>query len=140
MTKLCSQNWPLWRRNLSFFSLLYMVALVGVSKTMFVTINSDIAMHNGVSYTAAVALSAVPLIVSSLTGMLSTIVAKIYGKRPVYLASTISMFIGSMWGMYVMNSYSQNMASRVFQGVGWGSFDTLVLGSLQDTFFVGQAR
>ncbi|KAH6659320.1 major facilitator superfamily domain-containing protein [Truncatella angustata] len=128
-------NWPLWRRNLSFFSLLYMVSIVGVSRTMFVTVNSDIAMNNGVSYTAAVSLTAVPLMVSAVSGLMSNVGARVYGKRPIYLASTISMFVGSMWGMYVMNSFSQNMASRVFQGIGWGAFDTLVLGSLQDTFF-----
>ncbi|KAM0810333.1 putative Major facilitator superfamily (MFS) profile domain-containing protein [Seiridium cardinale] len=128
-------NWPLWRRNLSFFALLHMVALVGVMKTMFFTVNSDIALTNGVSYTATVALTAVPLMISALTGMMSVVVAKIHGKRPVYLTSTVMMFVGAMWGMYVMNSFSQNMASRVFQGIGWGAFDTLVLGSLQDTFF-----
>lgn len=126
----------MWRKNLNFYALLHMVALVGVAKTMFVTVHSDVALANGVSYTAAVALTGVPLCVSALTGMLSLVVAKVYGKRPIYLASTLFMFIGTMWGMYVMNSFSQNMASRVFQGIGWGAFDTLVLGSLQDTFFV----
>lgn len=126
----------MWRKNLNFYALLHMVALVGVAKTMFITVHSDVALANGVSYTAAVALTGVPLCVSALTGMLSLVVAKVYGKRPIYLASTLFMFIGTMWGMYVMNSFSQNMASRVFQGIGWGAFDTLVLGSLQDTFFV----
>ncbi|ETS83502.1 hypothetical protein PFICI_05378 [Pestalotiopsis fici W106-1] len=128
-------NWPLWRKNLNFYALLHMVALVGVSKTMFVTVHSEVALSNGVSYTAAVALTGVPLCVSALSGMLSLVIAKVFGKRPIYLASTLFMFIGTMWGMYVMNSFSQNMASRVFQGLGWGAFDTLVLGSLQDTFF-----
>ena len=103
---------------------------------MFVTVHSDVALSNGVSYTAAVALTGVPLCVSALAGMLSLVIAKVYGKRPIYLASTFFMFVGAMWGMYVMNSFSQNMASRVFKGIGWGAFDTLVLGSLQDTFFV----
>ncbi|KAH8198847.1 hypothetical protein TruAng_007015 [Truncatella angustata] len=85
-------NWPLWRRNLSFFSLLYMVSIVGVSRTMFVTVNSDIAMNNGVSYTAAVSLTAVPLMVSAVSGLMSNVGARVYGKRPIYLASTISMF------------------------------------------------
>lgn len=116
-----------------------MIALVGVSKTMFVPVHSDIALNNGVSYTAAVSLTAVPLMVSALSGMTSVVVAKVYGKRPIYLISTVFMFVGAMWGMYVMNSFSQNMASRVFQGLGWGAFDSLVLGSLQDTYFVSRS-
>ncbi|KAI4601040.1 hypothetical protein KJ359_012227 [Pestalotiopsis sp. 9143b] len=83
--------------NLNFYALLHMVALVGVAKTMFVTVHSDVALANGVSYTAAVALTGVPLCVSALTGMLSLVVAKVYGKRPIYLASTLFMFIGTMW-------------------------------------------
>ncbi|KAI1843881.1 hypothetical protein JX265_003777 [Neoarthrinium moseri] len=128
-------NWPTWRKNLNFFSLIYMVSLVGVMKTIYISVNSNIAMRNGVSYTAAVALTAVPLMVSSLTGMASQVVSKVVGKRPVYLVSTSFMFVGVMWGMSVLDSYGQNMAARVFQGLGWGAFDTLVLGSLQDTFF-----
>lgn len=113
-----------------------MTALVGVMKTIFISVNSVITMKNGKSYTTVVALTAVPLMVSALTGMASLILARIWGKRPVYLASMVSIFIGVTWSIYVTDSYSQNMAARVFQGLGWGAFDTLVLGSLQDTFFV----
>lgn len=113
-----------------------MTALVGVMKTIFISVNSVITMKNGKSYTTVVALTAVPLMVSALTGMASLILARIWGKRPVYLGSMVSIFIGVTWSIYVTDSYSQNMAARVFQGLGWGAFDTLVLGSLQDTFFV----
>ena len=47
------------------------------------------------------------------------------------------MFIGAVWNTNVERSYGQCMAARVFQGLGWGAFDTLVLGSIQDTYFVG---
>jgi MFS family permease len=130
------QNWPSWRKNLNFYALVYMSALVGVMKTIFISVNSVVSMTNGKSYTAVVALTAVPLMVSALTGMGSLVVGRIWGKRPVYLGSMVLIFIGVTWSMYVTDSYSQNMAARVFQGLGWGAFDTLVLGSLQDTFFV----
>ncbi|ORY58121.1 major facilitator superfamily domain-containing protein [Pseudomassariella vexata] len=128
-------NWPMWRKNLNFVALLYMVALVGVMKTIFISVNSTIAVTNNVSYTAVAALTAVPLMVSALAGVMSSIFAKVYGKRPMYLASTTLIFIGAVWNTSVMSSFGQNMAARVFQGLGWGAFDTLVLASLQDTFF-----
>jgi hypothetical protein len=132
----CTQNWPTWRKNLNFVALLYMVALVGVMKTIFISVNSAVSTANGRSYTDIVALTAAPLMVSAVTGMASVVGAKICGKRPIYLASTAAIFVGVLWSMYVTESYSQNMAARVFQGLGWGAFDTLVLGSLQETFFV----
>ena len=112
------------------------VALVGVMKTVFISVNSSLAVNYSVSYTAVVALTGVPLIVSAFTGLVSLTAARIWGRRPVYLASMVSIFVGSMWNMRVVNSYAQCMAARVFQGLGWGSFDTLVLGSIHETFFV----
>ncbi|KAK8079633.1 hypothetical protein PG997_007451 [Apiospora hydei] len=128
-------NWPMWRKNLNFLVLAYMTALIGVMKTIFVSVNGPIAIRNSVSYTAVVSLTGVPLMVSALSGTLSLLVAKLYGKRPVYLVSTAFVWIGVIWGSQVVDSFGQNMASRVFQGIGWGAFETLVLGSLQDTFF-----
>ena len=105
-------------------------------KSVFVSVNSSLAINYSVSYTAVTALTGVPLIVSAFTGLASLTAARIFGRRPVYLISMVSIFIGAMWNMRVAESYSQCMAARVFQGIGWGAFDTLVLGSIHETFFV----
>ncbi|KAI1339476.1 hypothetical protein F5Y15DRAFT_415880 [Xylariaceae sp. FL0016] len=128
-------NWAMWKKELNFYSLLLMVALVGVMKTAFISVNSFIATEDNVSYTSAVALTAVPLMLSAVTGMLSAIVARIWGKRPVYLVSTLFIFIGAAVDTMARSRFGQNMAGRVFQGLGWGAFDTLVLGSIQDMYF-----
>ena len=130
------QNWPLWRKELNFWSLLLMVAMTGVMKTIFVTTNAQIAEGYGVSYTSATALTGVPLIISAVTGFASVVAARICGKRPVYLASSLLVFIGAVWNTNAASSYAQCMAARVFQGLGWGAFDVLVPGSIQDTYFV----
>lgn len=105
-------------------------------KTALISVHNVIAVEEGVDYTDAVALTAVPLIVSAVAGMTSTIIARIWGKRPVYLVSMVVMFIGSAWNINTRGEFAQNMAARIFQGLGWGAFDTLVLGSILDTFFV----
>ncbi|OTA95486.1 hypothetical protein M434DRAFT_69364 [Hypoxylon sp. CO27-5] len=128
-------NWPAWKKNLNLGALLLMVALVGVMKTAYISVNSVIAIEEGVSYTAAVALTAVPLMMSAVTGLASLIISRICGKRPVYLVSMVMIFIGMVWNTNVRGSLAQNMAARIFQGLGWGAFDTLVLGSIQDTYF-----
>ncbi len=126
----------MWKKELNFGSLLMVAALVGVMKTAFVSVNSQLAMSYSVSYTAVAALTGVPLMLSAFTGLASMVAARLCGKRPVYLAAMALLFIGSMWDMRVADSYAQCMAARVFQGLGWGAFDTLVAGSIQDTFFV----
>lgn len=117
-----------------------MTAMVGVLKTIFVAVNGPMSVNYGVSYTAAVALTAVPLMLSAITGLASLVVSRIYGKRPVYLASTALLWFGTVWSAGVGDSYGQNMAARVFQGLGWGAFESLVLGSFQDTFFVSSGQ
>ncbi|KAH9908462.1 major facilitator superfamily transporter [Xylariomycetidae sp. FL2044] len=128
-------NWPAWRKHLNFVSLLSMVGLVGAMKTAFISVNSPVAVEEGVSYTAAVGLTAAPLMVSALTGLISTTVAKIWGKRPVYLVSAVLMFIGVLWNIFIGADLAPHMAARIFQGLGWGAFDSLVLGSIHDTYF-----
>lgn len=128
-------NWPLWKKNLNFLALLYMVTMVGLSKLAFVSVNTTIATTQEVSYTHVMALTAIPLMLSSVTGFLSMIVARVFGKRPIYLVSAIAIYIGCLWSISGGEKYGQTLASRVFQGLGWGAFDTLVLASVQDTYF-----
>lgn len=128
-------NWPLWKKNLNLTVLLSMVAVVGAMKTALVSVHKVLAVDEGVDYTVAVALTAVPLMVSALAGMVGTVLARVWGKRPVYLVSAMMMFIGSAWNIDTGGAFAQEMAARVFQGLGWGAFDTLVLGSILDIFF-----
>ncbi|OIW28669.1 MFS general substrate transporter [Coniochaeta ligniaria NRRL 30616] len=128
-------NWPQWRKELNLGALLLMVSMSGVMKTVFVSVNHLLAEGYDVSYTAAAALTGVPLILSAATGFAALIASRIWGKRPLYLASLLLIFIGAAWNTNVASSYGQCMAARVFQGLGWGAFDTLVMGSIHDTYF-----
>ena len=129
-------NWPRWRKDLNLVSLLIVVGLIGGMKTAFVTTNGVMTTDFRVSYTAVAALTAVPLMLSSFTGFLCLIASKMVGKRPLYLGSFLFIFIGSIWNMTTHDSYLGCMGARVFQGLGWGAFDTMVIGSIQDTYFV----
>lgn len=133
------QNWPRWRKESSFFALLLVVALNGVMKTAFISVNAEAANGHRVSYIAAAALTGVPLILSAFTGLISLVTSRICGKRPIYLISLSLVFIGTIWNTSVRTSYSQCLAARVFQGLGWGAFDTLVHSSIYDMFFVSPA-
>jgi hypothetical protein len=128
-------NWPQWRKELNYVSLLFIVGLINGMKTVFVTIDPTALGLFNTSPSAIVALTAVPLILSAFTGHSSLIASKICGKRPIYMVSFLFMFIGSIWNMTTHTSYSATMSARVFQGIGWGAFDTLVLGSIHDTFY-----
>lgn len=113
-----------------------MVGLVGGMKTAFITTSAPMAISYDASYTAVAGLTAAPLILSAFTGFSSSILARIFGKRPLYLAATLLLLVGCIWNITASKSYASCMGARLVQGLGWGVFDTLVMGSIQDTYFV----
>ncbi|KAF3766971.1 MFS general substrate transporter [Cryphonectria parasitica EP155] len=128
-------NWQTWRKELSLYALLVTVALSSVMKTALISVNDILAQELGTSYVAVTALTGLPLILSSGTGLASLVASKIWGRRPVYLVSMILIFIGLVWNSKITSSYGQFMAARVFQGLGWGAFDTVVVTSITDIYF-----
>ncbi|KAM0321799.1 hypothetical protein ACHAQA_009896 [Verticillium albo-atrum] len=135
--ELDAKNWPLWKKDLNLFALLTTVSLVGAMKTAFVPVAAKLAIQFQVSHTAIASLTAVPFIFASITGLASVTASKLWGKRPVYLLSMVFLFIGSLWNMRA-TSYGTTLGARIFQGIGWGAFDTLVLSSIHDTYFEHQ--
>ncbi|KAH0526611.1 hypothetical protein TsFJ059_009912 [Trichoderma semiorbis] len=128
-------NWPQWKKELNLASLLFMASLIGAMKTALVAVNDVVATRYQVSYTWVAALTAAPLMVSAITGFLSSMAAKLVGKRPVYLVSSAFVFAGCIWNMTADSSYGSCMGARVMQGLGWGAFDTLLMETIQDTFY-----
>lgn len=130
------QNWQTWRKELSLCALLVTVAMCNVMKTALFSVNSVLDQRLDVSYVAAAALTGVPLMLSAITGLASSMASKLWGRRPVYLASMVLIFVGLVWNAKITNSYGQFMTARIFQGLGWGAFDTMVVGSIMDIYFV----
>ncbi|KAE8441569.1 hypothetical protein EG329_004688 [Mollisiaceae sp. DMI_Dod_QoI] len=129
-------NWTRGRKELAFASLMLATAMIGSLKTMFVTVNAVVATELNVSYTGAAALTGVPLIIGAFAGIKSRVLSESIGKRGIYLLSSITMLLAAVWNMHVTSSYAEFMISRIFQGLGWGSFEALVAGSITDLFFV----
>lgn len=117
-----------------------MASLIGAMKTALVAVNEVVATRYQVSYTWVTALTAAPLMVSAIAGFVSSIAAKLVGKRPVYLVSSAFVFAGCIWNMTADSSYGSCMGARVMQGLGWGAFDTLLMETIQDTFYVSHAK
>ncbi|RDA95069.1 hypothetical protein CP533_2110 [Ophiocordyceps camponoti-saundersi (nom. inval.)] len=122
-------NWPLWRKHLNLASLLVSVVLVGGMKTAMLPTTA----HKHLS------LTSVPLALAAVSGVASCVAANRVGKRPLYLASALVALIGCVWSAAAGDNdhgFASSMGARVLQGLGWGAFDTLLLGSIQDTYFV----
>ncbi|KAH7314313.1 major facilitator superfamily domain-containing protein [Rhexocercosporidium sp. MPI-PUGE-AT-0058] len=129
-------NWPKWRKELAFGSLMLGAAVIGILKTLLVTVNSVIASELSVDYMSATALTGAPIMFGAFAGLKSQMISHSFGKRGIYLGSSLLMLIGALWNMHVYDSYAQFMVARIFQGIGWGMFEALISSSIADMFFV----
>lgn len=116
-----------------------MVGLCNGMKTALLPTNAVVASHLKIAYPTVAFLTAAPLLLSVFSGLLSSILARLCGKRPLYLGGTMVTLIGCIWNVTAFDDYASCLGARLFQGLGWGIFDTLVLSSIQDTYFVSGA-
>lgn len=61
--------------------------------------------------------------------------AKIIGRRPIYIAAILIMFATSVWGA-VTTTYPSFLASRVIAGIGMAPYEILVQCTIGDMYFV----
>lgn len=58
-----------------------------------------------------------------------------YGKRPIYLITTIGMMVACFWAA-AAKSFASLVAARVLSGLCMGPFEALVPASIGDVWFV----
>lgn len=61
--------------------------------------------------------------------------AKIIGRRPVYLLAIVIMFVTSIWGAAV-KEYNSFLGSRIVAGIGMAPYEVLVQCTIGDMYFV----
>ncbi|THG97134.1 hypothetical protein EW145_g7668, partial [Phellinidium pouzarii] len=107
-------NWPQWQKHTVFFGPLVSADLVAMAAEF----------DRSVQATSRALGSALVLALAIATVIWSVISLKL-GKRPVFLASTILMFAGSMITSFT-SSYNMLLGSRILQGVGEAVLEFLV--------------
>jgi MFS family permease len=61
--------------------------------------------------------------------------AKMYGKRPIYILAIVIMLVGSIWGA-ATTKYNSFLASRIISGFGMAPYEVLVQCTIGDLYFV----
>lgn len=128
-------NWPIYKKELTFASLMLATSVVGISKTIYVSTNSVIATQFNTSYMGAASFTGLPFIFAAFSGVGASILTTVIGKRSIYVVGGILMLVGALWNMHAQG-FAQFMVSRLFQGIGWGMTEALMMDSIRDIFFV----
>jgi MFS family permease len=85
--------------------------------------------------TAIAQLSGYMLLCTGAVGPFVSAIGRKYGKRPVYVASSIFGMIGILISESA-SGYSTLLAGRILQGVGIAAYEALVIATIGDLFFV----
>jgi len=129
------QNWPLWKKNLTYFAICFNVLLGAVLSPVLSTCGAQIVEEFKISFNQFALLSGWSLLTSGCAAWLAQASARVWGKRPVYIFSTILLFVTTIWTSRV-TSYGSFVAARAIEGLGNGPFESIVLSSVGDLYFV----
>jgi MFS family permease len=131
-------NWPQWRKEFSAMVLLYGAMLNAATNGPL--LNSSIvviATELNESITNIAVLGGYNLLAAGCIGPFVCAFSRKWGKRPVFLWSTIMMIIGTAVGQ-AAKDYKTLLAGRVIQGFSTSAFESLIVAAVGDIYFVHQ--
>ena len=97
---------------------------------------ADIAEELDISILKVETLNSYQFLAVGAACAIAAICSRIFGKRPVYLISAVIEFAAAIWNA-TGTSYSSLLGSRILYGLGVGAFESLVLATIGDLYYVG---
>ena len=96
-----------------------------------------IAGEFGVQLGDITVISGYQLLVAGASGPFASACSRKWGKRPVFLVSSLFGLIGSIVGAATSN-YNGLLAARIIQGGSTAAYESLIISMIGDLFFVHQ--
>ncbi|PSR77053.1 major facilitator superfamily domain-containing protein [Coniella lustricola] len=128
-------NWAQWRKEVVLLIVSLTAAVVGAYGPMlspgFVQVSAELHITVEILSQATAWLT----LTIGLSLFLTNPLAKMIGRRPIYVASVAILLASSVWGAAVTH-YGSFLASRVVAGVGMAPFEVLVQCTIGDLYFV----
>jgi hypothetical protein len=118
-----------------FFSICLSVSMGGASGPVLSPATGVIANQMNVSIAKAALPGGYPLMTTALEGFIAQAWSPILGKRSFYLVSTAILFSSTVWTAQV-TTFNSLLAARTFQVFGTGAYESIVISSIGDLFFV----
>jgi len=128
-------NWPQWKKEMILLIVGLSAAVVGAFGPMLSPGFVEVSAQLHITVEVLSQSTAWLILTIGLGLFLTNPLAKIYGKRPIYILAICIMFACSIWGAKATN-YSSFLASRVVSGVGMAPYEVLVQCTIGDLYFV----
>ncbi|KAK3306130.1 major facilitator superfamily domain-containing protein [Chaetomium strumarium] len=127
-------NWPQWKKELILFIVGLSAAVVGAYGPMLSPGFVDIARDLDITIDVLAQSTAWLILTIGLGLFITNPLAKIIGRRPVYLAAIVIMFATSVWSA-VTKEYGSFLGSRIVAGIGMAPYEVLVQCTIGDLYF-----
>lgn len=130
-------NWPTWKKDLILLIVGLSAAVVGAFGPMLSPGFVEISGELGISVNTLAHSTSWLILTIGISLFVANPLAKIYGKRPMYILAIVIMFVGSVWGAE-SKSYPSFLGSRVLSGFGMAPYEVLVQCTIGNMYFVHQ--
>ena len=128
-------KWPQWKKELILVICGLSAAVVGAYGPMLSPGFLDVAASLHISIDVLAQSTAWLILCIGLGLFITNPLAKIIGRRPVYLVAIVIMFATSVAGACV-KEYDGFLASRIVAGIGMAPYEVLVQCTIGDMYFV----
>lgn len=135
--KLTGLQWSIWKKDGILLIVGLSAAVVGAFGPMLSPGFVQVSAELGISVNTLSQSTAWLILTLGLALFIANPLAKIYGRRPVFIVAIIIMFATSVWGACAKN-YTSFLASRVVSGIGMAPYEVLVQCTIRDMYFVHQ--
>ncbi|KIW13192.1 hypothetical protein PV08_08379 [Exophiala spinifera] len=131
-------NWPMWKKEV-ITAILCLGAMLnaGTNGPFLNASYFQISQQLNMDLTTVVLVSGYNLLAAGASGPFVCAFSRKYGKRPVFLVSTLFDIIGTAVGQAKID-YKYLLAARIIQGFSTSAFESLIVSTVGDMYFVHQ--
>ena len=120
---------------MTFWSICLSVSMGGALGPILSPVTGAIAEEFKIPIERATLAAGYPLMTAGCMAYVAHIWASTLGKRGIYIICTAILFATSIWVSQV-ETFDGLLAARTVQGLGNGAYESIVISSIGDLFFV----
>lgn len=128
-------NWPTWRRDAALLSLGFYCMVGGGMTPILAAGFHQVAASLNVTYAQVARSTGFYMLGLGIGSVIFSPTAILYGKRPVYLMSSILFIVASVWCALAPN-YTNLVIARIFQGIAVSPVECLPSATIAEIFFL----
>ena len=128
-------NWPAWRRDCALLSLGFYCMIGGGMTPILAAGFNDVAKTFDIAYSRVALTTGLYMMGLGVGSVIASPTAILFGKRPVYLVSSILFVLTSVWCARAP-TFAQLATARVFQGMSVSPVECLPSATIAEIFFL----